>query len=297
MEDRCLISRNLFGLPECHLAGVFDGHRGPEAAQYLASNLEQHIYAVWETCSSPSLLLKEALQNLDAAFRQESFGTGKADVGYVASSNSYPGSTATVVLIVGRYVAVANLGDSGAVLSRDNTAVPLTQEHVSSNSAERDRIVAEGGKASVVYTEHGWRIGQAGLAVTRSVGDADVKSIGVNAEADTEEFELRPSDKFILLGTDGLWDHVEYQDAIELVNDTVKQPALVARRLVTEALARGSRDNVSAIAVLFSEDLEHGAPEKVYGQDVERKHASSDVIRKRIAARSIETEEATSVFR
>lgn len=52
--------------------------------------------------------------------------------------------------------------------------------------------------------------------------------------------ELGSSDTCLVLGSDGLWDHLSSQAAANLVRDTVKDPFMCARRLVTEALTNGS---------------------------------------------------------
>jgi serine/threonine protein phosphatase PrpC len=72
----------------------------------------------------------------------------------------------------------------------------------------------------------------------------------VTAEPEVVSLQLTDTDQFLVLGSDGLWDVVSDQEAVGLVNDTVKDPALCAKRLVQEALARGSNDNVTAV-VLF----------------------------------------------
>jgi serine/threonine protein phosphatase PrpC len=56
----------------------------------------------------------------------------------------------------------------------------------------------------------GWRVGEAGLQVTRSVGDADLKDQGVTAEAETVELALTPGDSFLVAATDGLWDRIRW---------------------------------------------------------------------------------------
>lgn len=46
------------------------------------------------------------------------------------------------------------------------------------------------------------------LACCRSIGDADLKTQGVSAEAETAELALQPGDAFVIVATDGLWDRV-----------------------------------------------------------------------------------------
>ena len=286
MEDRCIISRNLFGIAGCYLLAVFDGHRGPEAAEYLADNIEEHIMKYWEESPGPTSLLVQALIDADDSFQEYAKSRSVQD----KFKHPYPGSTATIVLVTGHHIAAANIGDSGAVLNRGGIALALTEPHTASRPDERERIIAISGEDAVHYSDHGWRIGQSGLAITRSVGDADLKDLGVCATADVMELELQSQDSFILLGTDGLWDHLNYSGAIELVNDTVKHPAMIAQRLVNESLLRGSKDNVTAVVLLFCEgsSMENGSPEKVYSKETGHKYHAPIVSDARVAARMLD---------
>lgn len=55
----------------------------------------------------------------------------------------------------------------------------------------------------------------------------------------------------MVLGSDGLWDTLSPHDVIRLVHDTVKHPAMCAKRLVAEAMQNGSRDNVTAVVAFL----------------------------------------------
>ncbi|KAF8055592.1 SEC13B [Scenedesmus sp. PABB004] len=72
----------------------------------------------------------------------------------------------------------------------------------------------------------------------------------VTAEPEVVSVSLTGADQFVVLGSDGLWDVISDAEAVGLVRDTVKDAGLAAKRLVQEALARGSADNVTAV-VLF----------------------------------------------
>jgi len=295
MEDRCIIVRSICGREDCVLAGVFDGHRGAAAAEYLASNLERHIERLWSSSTGPGQLLRDALLDADEEFRQREDAKWTATVPTASGGDtclskqkrkSFPGSTATVALFVGRHLAVANVGDSRAVLCRDATAVDITKDQIADREDERARIEGAGGFCSIRLGQ--WRVGDAGLAVTRSIGDADLKNQGVTAEAEIAEFDLGPEDSFLILATDGLWDKVSGADAIDVIHDTVKQPAMCAQRIVTEALARGSQDNVSAIVALLGNAAAAGTAEIVFQQG--KAKYRNGVASKRMAARLVEDE-------
>lgn len=73
----------------------------------------------------------------------------------------------------------------------------------------------------------------------------------VTAEPEIINVELLPGKQdFLVLGTDGLFDNLHDQDVIECVLQTAKQVGLSAKRLGSEAVARGVTDNVTSI-VLF----------------------------------------------
>ena len=79
-------------------------------------------------------------------------------------------------------MCVANAGDCRAILSRDGVALPLSVDHdAESNASERHRI--ERDFPGALRQHNGvWRVGDAGVAVTRAIGDADAKDFGVVAE-------------------------------------------------------------------------------------------------------------------
>ncbi len=85
------------------------------------------------------LLRSTALWN---AYRctDEQFGTAFRG----ASSSELSGTTATVAVVDGYHVLVANVGDSRAVLSRDGNALALTDDHKANRPDEIARIVNAG---------------------------------------------------------------------------------------------------------------------------------------------------------
>ena len=64
----------------------------------------------------------------------------------------------------------------------------------------------------------------------RSLGDGDLKACGLTAEPEVTHFTLGPEDYCLLLASDGLWDLVSNQEALDLIHDTVKHPVMCAQR-------------------------------------------------------------------
>lgn len=56
------------------------------------------------------------------------------------------------------------------------------------------------------------------LAVTRAFGDYSLKQVGLTAAPEVKKMEIRLSHKYLVVGSDGLWDFVD----IKKVHQAVK---------------------------------------------------------------------------
>ena len=57
-----------------------------------------------------------------------------------------------------------------------------------------------------------------GLAMTRSIGDRLVREIGVIPDPSIYHIGLSPEDKFIIVGSDGLFEYLEMNEVSEIVS-------------------------------------------------------------------------------
>ena len=75
-----------------------------------------------------------------------------------------------------------------------------------------------------------------GLAMSRSIGDTQAKKIGVIYNPDLFEYTLIDENKFIIIGTDGLWDNIGNEEAVKLVGEyyEMKDKAENAARALVE---------------------------------------------------------------
>lgn len=95
---------------------------------------------------------------------------------------------------------VANVGDTRAVLmSGPATYERLSYDHRATDKAEVERVKRDGG---IVMED---RVAGS-LAVTRAFGDHSLKRDGVTAKPHIKRHVLRPTDKFLVMGSDGIWD-------------------------------------------------------------------------------------------
>lgn len=260
MEDRHSVSRQLLqdGKTALSVTVVLDGHGGQGAAEFcnqeLGLRIQNLLFA--EPFDSPRVggLVQRAFLETDARL----LGLHPHDAS---------GTTALALLLWTRAgepgiarALTANCGDCRLVVAekRDNAyvAVRITNDHNADQPEERERIERLGGR--VVVDGNGNARVEGHIKVTRALGDAAMKKY-VSAEPEIIEMELVPGKQdFIVLGTDGLFDNLQDQDVIRCVLHTAKQVGLSAKRLGSEAVARGVTDNVTSIVIFMREWDETG---------------------------------------
>eukprot|EP00250_Pteridium_aquilinum_P001681 c11883_g1_i2 orf=293-1384(-) len=237
--------------------GVYDGHGGPEAAEYVCSHLFPHLQRF---ASEHGGMSEDAIRRAFQA-TEEGFASmvrqSRPDLVTV-------GTCCLVGVIWGRSLYFANLGDSRAVLgSRANgniMATQLTAEHNASFEEVRQELRAmHPDDAQIVVMKHGfWRV-KGIIQVSRSIGDFYLKLPDVNGQALHAPFKLteplrRPvlsadptigartfqqHDQFLIFASDGLWEHLSNQAACEIVYNHPRSG--VARTLIRAALHEAAR--------------------------------------------------------
>lgn len=213
--------------------GVFDGHGGADAANYVRLNLFNNVLNNPNFTSNPGKAVDEAYAETDRRYLEDQ-GASRDD-----------GCTAVTALIIGRNLFVANVGDSRAVLCQDGKALQLTEDHKPNNTGEKERIESLGGMVVWAGT---WRVGGV-LAVSRAFGDRPLKKF-VTADPYSCSQQLASNDEFLILASDGVWDVLSNEEAALLVRD-IRNPQKAAARLADTALNRGSNDNISCVVIRF----------------------------------------------
>lgn len=73
-----------------------------------------------------------------------------------------------------------------------------------------------------------------GTAFTRSLGDQVAKRIGVNPMPECLEYEVQPQDRFLILASDGVWEFMSSQEAVDVIKDC-RDPKEAATELIMAA--------------------------------------------------------------
>ncbi|KAK4489039.1 hypothetical protein RD792_004832 [Penstemon davidsonii] len=218
--------------------GVFDGHGGAKAAEFAANILDKNIIDELEKRKSDN--------EIEMAVRN----------GYLTTDSEFlerdlcGGACCVTALITNGDLVISNAGDCRAVVSRDGVAEALTSDHRPSRQDERDRIESLGG---FVECRNGVDRVLGSLAVSRSIGDRYLKQ-WVMAEPETKIVKLEPEYEFLVLASDGLWDKVSNQEAVDIARPLcldIEKPRILSacRKLVDLSVSRGSNDDISVMLI------------------------------------------------
>ncbi|KAL9238416.1 hypothetical protein vseg_012840 [Gypsophila vaccaria] len=242
--------------------GVYDGHGGPETSRYINDHLFRHLrrFASEHQCISADVIRK-AVQATEDGFLS------------VVSKNwpikpqiAAVGSCCLLGVICSGTLYVANVGDSRAVLGRlvnatgEIVAVQLSTEHNASLEEVRQELRAgHPDDPQIVVLKHNvWRV-KGIIQVSRSIGDVYLKRAEYNREPLYSKFrlrdpmkrpilssepsisvvELQPHDQFVIFASDGLWEHLTNQQAVDIVQSSPRNGS--ARKLVKTALQEAAK--------------------------------------------------------
>ncbi|KAK3736305.1 hypothetical protein QZH41_020770 [Actinostola sp. cb2023] len=297
MEDltSTLYDRQRIGkdIGQCYIA-VYDGHGGCDAAYFARGML-------WNLIKKQRGFYSQDPAHVEKAIKEGFLATHQAMWKQLAQwpktrhgLPSTSGTTAAVVIIRGRKMYVAHVGDSGVVLASQNKvtkavhARAITSDHKPESPEEKKRIEALGGKVLArngvhrvawerpVVLKHRGPITRSTktelvpfLAVARSLGDLwsfDYfhGEFVVSPVPDVKVYNINPGvDKFVIIASDGLWGVVRPDEAVRCVNESIQNVdellnVDVSHRVVCLALSRWREQKLRAdntsVIVVFFEE-------------------------------------------
>ncbi|CAI5784681.1 protein phosphatase 1K, mitochondrial [Podarcis lilfordi] len=222
---------------------VYDGHGGVAVADFCHKHMQGFIQGFLTEEQNMELVLMKAFLEIDKAYARHAQLSADATL-------LNAGTTATVALLRdGIELVVASVGDSRALLCRKGKAMKLTIDHTPERKDEKERIKKTGG--FIVWNSLGQPHVNGRLAMTRSIGDLDLKTYGVIAEPETKRVQLHhASDSFLVLTTDGINFMVNSQEICDFVSQC-HDPTEAAHLVTEQAIQYGTEDNSTAIVVPF----------------------------------------------
>jgi protein phosphatase len=265
--------------PDRMVFGVFDGHSNDRCSAFIAHHIAERIQKL------PLPLTNEALERLclelDEQFLEE-HGDG--------------GTTGTFAIIepgTNDYkVTICNVGDSRTIITRQGSLVFVTEDHKPANPGERDRIEKAGGTVRMNRVD-------GDLAVSRAFGDGffkknrdDARNQKVIAVPDITRHTCVKGD-MIIIACDGVFEgNFSTEEVVAFCHQQCPPPggdyAVLASRVVDQAVRRGSKDNITCMIVQFADGIEavanHGARSFLPGPPYPRSHEGSKTAYGKMAA-------------
>ncbi|KAH0793840.1 protein phosphatase 2C [Histomonas meleagridis] len=218
--------------------GLFDGHGGRDASEYVAQNLPNYIKNRVDGGSPLTTAISDSFKVLQNEMKPWCV---------------YVGTTAAIAVVDGSKLTVANVGDSRCVLSHNGNAVRLTVDDKPDLPEEMEYIQSKGG-----IVKEG-RLGGM-LAVSRALGDGFLGDC-VNPTPHIKEVQITSEDAFVIIACDGVWDVMSDQEAVDLIASEI-DPLEAARKIRDRAFELSSEDNISVIVVFLSAEDQHNDEEE-----------------------------------
>lgn len=219
---------------------IFDGHgkSGELVSKFISTQLS-HILEN-EEFPLKKKRIKNIYKTIDSELKSKKLG-------------KYSGTTALCIVQNKNVFNILNSGDCRAVLSHDGLPIQLTRDHKPVSVNERLRIKRLGGHISKpTHDDVDYRI--KGLSVSRGFGDFFAKKF-VTYVPEVFEYHPHVKDEFIILGSDGIWDSLRNEVAVNLVRECLYIKKMkrmkIAKVVAKTAIDMGSQDNVTVIIIFL----------------------------------------------
>jgi serine/threonine protein phosphatase PrpC len=254
MEDADLAAEVTFTVNktdyQAEVFGVFDGHSGSSASAFVQEKLAQYLKEALESNNKESLTEEGIFKALKTCFQ-------KLNADYQGGC----GTTATVAIILGNKLWVANVGDSRTILVKKDGLVTQASEDAKPDIERYKRkIESLGGfvdQAEFLGQKMGSQRVNGKLATARAIGDKYILGQSgrccVLPDPKITNYSLDDfKHGYLVLACDGLYDVAssnEIGQAIKEMADKGETEENMAKRLVQTAIVRNSMDNVSAMVI------------------------------------------------
>ena len=239
-QDNYVLERNVNGVLNFNIFGVLDGHGinghlvSEFVSRYIINRIKNHN------------LIKDLKNPKDIYYKLKANGYEiianiftDADIQITKQKFNceMSGTTCIIVIQLEEHIISANTGDSRGIMIFDdsnsnnlsNTKIyPLSYDCKPENPMEKQRIMECGGIVKQITDEKGnglgpyrvWIKGETypGLAMSRSIGDLEAKTVGVIPNPQIIEYVITRKTKFMIICSDGIWEFISNEEAMEIGN-------------------------------------------------------------------------------
>ena len=239
-QDSYIHEKNINGVVNFNIFGVLDGHGD---FGHLASNFVKR-YILNRIKNHPSIKylndtekIYKVLTNREYHIITNIFLDADIQIKKEKFNCEMSGTTCVLVFQLNEHLICANTGDSRAILiydeSPDNNLTqtkvfPLSIDAKPDNPGEKERIIASGGEVEKTVDENNigvgpyriWVKGESypGIAMSRSIGDMDAKTVGVIPNPQFIEYTLNMKSKYMLVCSDGIFEFISNEEVMNIAN-------------------------------------------------------------------------------
>ena len=267
-QDCSLIIENVCGIKNYNIYSIMDGHgsNGHLVSNFIKDNIIKYFndisfyFKKIKPKEKTSIIYPENI--LDLIYKKlkkndyQKIKDFYKEVDELLSSievhfdSNFSGSTCIIIFQIGNNIISSNVGDSRALLIKENKEIiELSHDQKPDNENEKKRIEEMGGIVSQcndLYDdgkEGGpfriWMKGcdYPGIAMSRSIGDKIAHSIGVINEPEIIEFNLDELSKFIILGSDGVFQHLNNNEINDIIfEEKEKIGENICKKIINKAI-------------------------------------------------------------
>ena len=266
-QDSFLQLLSINGNKKFHLFGVMDGHgnNGHIISKYVSRFIGEYITSEKNkklfNKKSNEQIYKLLIKNKYAFINKLISECNNSLVNNSDYQCNLSGSTCLLIFIIENNLICANIGNSRAILLEKTELLQLSIDQTLSDPEEIKRILQKGGKVKQINKKIILEnANNNDFEISRSIGDKKLKNIGIIYEPVITEYTLNRKSRFIIMGTQGLWNALSNEKAAIQVNKSIKlnNPLDSCRLLVKKAKeilnkASSHIDDITVITIILEE--------------------------------------------
>jgi serine/threonine protein phosphatase PrpC len=250
--------KKVCGIENYDIYGIMDGHgsEGHLVSDFVKNQIKEYfnnkkIYAINNknkefsfTKFGMSFEIYDKLKHNNYELIKNFYENTNKKLSDTEFDINFSGTTCIMVFKIGKKIICSNVGDSRAILverklifeEKTNSIlnkyeiIELSHDHKPNNKGEKERIEKCGGEVAQEFLNEEdeksdlpfrvWKEGcnYPGLAISRSLGDKIAEKIGVISEPEFIEAEINKNSKYIIMGSDGVFEYLTNNDILEISN-------------------------------------------------------------------------------
>jgi serine/threonine protein phosphatase PrpC len=246
-QDSFLLKTKIFNIDGFNLYGVFDGHG--LNGHHISATVRNYLSIYFTKAENYFKPTQPKKKHVDAGSIKEddiylklkednykiikdAFQAAETELKSLYIDVNFSGTTCILVIIINDKIICANCGDSRAIMTiegkdKRNQVVQISRDHKPDLLDEKQRILKANGWVEK-YNQNGLLLGPfrvfvkneyyPGLAMSRSIGDFIAGSVGVISEPEITEFIITDCSKFLVLGSDGVFEFLSNEKVSDIVH-------------------------------------------------------------------------------